>query len=325
MPSIPRLTFSLAAALAVALPTLLAACGGVQDDRQRVSAPPPGVYVDAAQERRDDVATPLEGSGAVSTPPAGGGTGSTSGTVGSGGTSGPASGSGASGSASGSGASSSGGSAGSAPPTGGSYAPGPTGRSIGALSPSACMAELRRLRIPHRVDDGAQAREAIDAPVEPTGPIGGVTVTFSGRRTLNRVMDCRLVLAIYAWSPSLRAAGVTAIRHLSAFRPGAVVATTGQPSGHSRGLAFDPRFFTFRGDDAPFDILDDWQPRTRGEPPCPGPSSGESARSRTVRRLTCEAIAAELFQVVVTPHHNDAHANHLHLEVVPGAEWSWSA
>ncbi len=336
MPRPIRFVFSFGAALAVVLASLFVACGGARNDRRtRVSAPPPGVVVDASQERRDGVALPLEGSGATSVPPAGDGntmgstTGSgstTSGSTGSGSTA--SGGTGSEGTGSGSsagGGSSSGGSNTVPPPTGGSYPRGPTGRSLGALSPSECMAQLRSLGISHRVENGDRAREAIDAPVEPTGPIGGVTVTFAGRSATNRVMDCRLVLAIYAWSPALRAAGVTAIRHLSAFRPGAVVRTTGRPSGHARGLAFDPRYFTFRGDDAPFDILDDWQPRTRGAPPCEGPNGGESPRSRTIRRLTCDAIAAELFQVVVTPHHNDAHANHLHLEVVPGADWSWSA
>jgi hypothetical protein len=27
--------------------------------------------------------------------------------------------------------------------------------------------------------------------------------------------------------------------------------------------------------------------------------------------------------VVVTPHHDDAHANHVHLEVVPDVPWTW--
>ena len=33
------------------------------------------------------------------------------------------------------------------------------------------------------------------------------------------------------------------------------------------------------------------------------------------------AIEADLFQVVVSPHHNDAHNNHVHLEVRPEVTW----
>ena len=212
---------------------------------------------------------------------------------------------------------------------------GVTGRAIAELSARACRAELRRLAVPHRASTDAAAVGVVAIPVVPTGPVGGVTLEFEGRRALHRVMDCRLLLAIHAWAPVLRAAGVDGLRHLSAFRPGARVRSTGQASGHSRGLAFDPRFFDREGAD-PLDVLQDWMPRGRGVPPCgpepedgqepaplPPPAEGQEAGA-ILRALVCEGIRRELFQVVVTPHHDDAHANHVHLEVVPGVDWTWS-
>lgn len=214
-------------------------------------------------------------------------------------------------------------------------AAGPTGRAIAELEPAECRAALRELAIPHQRSTDERARGVVAVPVVPTGPVGGITLTFEGRRALHRVMDCRLLLAIHAWAPLLRAAGVTHIRHLSAFRPGARVRATGQPSGHSKGLAFDPRFFERPGLET-LDVLEDWQPRERGEPPCgpepeegqpraplPSPEEGQEAGA-ILRGMVCEAIRRELFQVVVTPHHDEAHANHVHVEVVPGVDWSWS-
>ena len=214
-------------------------------------------------------------------------------------------------------------------------APGPTGRAIAELSAAQCRAQLRRLHIPHERSTDERARRVVEVPVVPTGPVGGIELEFEGRRALHRVMDCRLLLAIHAWAPLLRAAGVNRLRHLSAFRPGSVVRSTGRPSGHSRGLAFDPRFFEREGAD-PLDVLEDWQPRGRGEPPCgpepeegeewaplPPPAEGEESGA-ILRALVCEAVRRELFQVVVTPHHDDAHANHVHVEVVPGVDWSWT-
>ena len=227
----------------------------------------------------------------------------------------------------------------------------PTGRDIANLSSTECMGRLRALDLPIRA---ARAREApaVEAPVEPTGPIGGVTVQFEGRRAAHRIMDCRLVLAVYAWAPVLRAAGVDRIRHLSAYRAGAVVRSTGKPSGHSRGLAFDPRFFD-REHGEPLDVLEGWQPRQRGADPCAGyprskgeqseaEQSGETGEdeaatrataeameaapvdARLLRSLVCEAIERELFQVVVTPHHDEPHANHVHLELVAEVDWIWT-
>jgi len=214
-------------------------------------------------------------------------------------------------------------------------APGPAGRAIAELAPARCRAVLRELAIPFERSTDERARAVIATPVVPTGPVGGIDVQFEGRRALHRVMDCRLLVAIHAWSPILRAAGVTKIRHLSAFRPGARVRSTGEASGHSRGLAFDPRFFERDGAKT-LDVLEDWQPRERGASPCgevpaegeewpplPPPAEGQEAGA-LLRGLVCEAIRRDLFQVVVTPHHNDAHANHVHVEVVPGVDWSWS-
>ena len=38
----------------------------------------------------------------------------------------------------------------------------------------------------------------------------------------------------------------------------------------------------------------------------------------TVRRVVCAASDAARFNVVLTPHYDDDHQNHVHLEVRPG-------
>jgi hypothetical protein len=67
-------------------------------------------------------------------------------------------------------------------------------------------------------------------------------------------------------------------------------------------------------------VLTDWTSRERGAPPCVHPE-GELGPSAVLRRVVCRAIEADLFQVVVSPHHNDAHNNHVHLEVRPEVTW----
>ena len=184
------------------------------------------------------------------------------------------------------------------------------------LAPDACLARLRELDVAHR----ERAHEAVEGGVIVEDG-GGVAWEFEGRLEVHRVMDCRLVLALHAWAPTLRAAGVTKVRHLSALRPSARVRSTGAVSGHSRGLAVDPRHFEL-ADGTRLDVLEDWTWRQRGAEPCT--EVEEPSTSATLRGVVCRAIEAGLFQVVVTPHHDDLHANHVHVEVVPDAEWSWA-
>lgn len=184
------------------------------------------------------------------------------------------------------------------------------------LAPDVCLTRLREQGIAFR----ERSHEAVDAGVI-VEEVGGVRWEFEGRLDVHRVMDCRLVLALHAWAPTLRAAGVTTVRHLSALRPSARVRSTGAVSGHSRGLAVDPRHFVL-ADGTTLDVLEDWTWRQRGAEPCS--TVEEPATSAVLRGVVCRAIEAGLFQVVVTPHHDDLHANHVHVEVVPDAEWSWA-
>ncbi len=41
-----------------------------------------------------------------------------------------------------------------------------------------------------------------------------------------------------------------------------------------------------------------------------------------MRDLICGAYEREIFQVVLTPHHDEHHENHVHLELRPGVTWS---
>ncbi|MEM9070044.1 MAG: extensin family protein [Myxococcota bacterium] len=183
------------------------------------------------------------------------------------------------------------------------------------LSQADCYAALDRAGIDYERPETS----GVAFPVRLRGPVGGVEIQFEGRRAQHRIMDCRLVVALSRWAPRLREAGVARIRHLSAYRARARHRRTGRPSGHASGLAIDLRFFDGEGS---FDVLEHWQPRTRGAAPCERPDA-EDERSRKIRELVCEAIDQDLFQVVVTPHHDDAHANHVHVEVVPGVPWTW--
>jgi len=195
----------------------------------------------------------------------------------------------------------------------------PEGRAIANLSSAACMRILRRHHVPFV--PYARDAEGVRDPVLLEGPIGGIAVEHHGRRQVHAVLDCRLVVALLAWAPTLREAGITTLRHVSVYRAGSHVGGTSRPSGHAAGLAMDLRYVHFE-DGTEVDVLTGWVERTRDAPPCDA-YPDEPAPSSTLRAVVCRAVSLELFQTVVTPHHNDEHANHVHVEVVPDVDWSW--
>ena len=190
---------------------------------------------------------------------------------------------------------------------------------IANLEDHACRATLRAHGARFRAYAGENQADIRSAGLLLDGPLNGVRFEHSGNSPLHSALDCRLALALLAWTPVLREFGVTRIQHMSTFRPNSRVAGTARASGHARALAIDLRYVEFE-DGTRLDVLTDWSSRERGAPPCTHPPD-EPGPSAVLRQIVCRAVEAELFQVVVSPHHNDAHANHVHLEVRPEVTW----
>lgn len=190
------------------------------------------------------------------------------------------------------------------------------GPEISELDAAGCLARLDALGAAYeRVPDAG----GVAIGVRLRGPIAGIEVRHRGGSALHETMDCRLALAIARWAPALRAAGVARLEHLSVYRPGAHVAGTRRVSGHAKALAIDLGAVVL-DDGSEIDILNGWEARAAGASPCA--EYEESERSARVRGAVCAAVRAALFQVVLTPHHDRAHQNHVHLELVPGVDWS---
>jgi len=183
-----------------------------------------------------------------------------------------------------------------------------------------CEARLRELGIQFRTYRGERA-SAVERPIILEGPIGGVEVRPRWDNEIHSVADCRVFLALHRWAPILRRAGIEEIQFFSMLRPNARVARTGRRSGHASALAIDVGWVRLE-DGTELSILEDWEDRTRGESPC-GESYREDRHSALMRQTVCEAAAAGIFQVIITPHHDHAHRNHLHLEIKPGQNQVW--
>jgi hypothetical protein len=188
--------------------------------------------------------------------------------------------------------------------------------------PGTCYARLDDAGIRYERVDKSQA-QGVQYPTRLHGPIGGVEIVQHDQRAPKKqsILDCRLALAVLTWAPSLRRAGVRRIEHYSMYRPGARVGGSGAKSGHSSGMALDAARFHLDGGEV-VDVLTDWEDRDRGDAPCPR-REDEAWPSRLLRGLVCDAVDRNLFQVVITPHHDRAHENHVHLELRPEVDWTY--
>jgi hypothetical protein len=186
-------------------------------------------------------------------------------------------------------------------------------------SAGACYAALREAGVPYqRV---VEAASGVKWPVRLQGPVRGVRFDQLDRDKTFAVLDCRLALALVDWAPVLRRAGVRRVLHYSMYRPGARIGGGGTVSSHAHGMAIDAAKFELESG-AVIDVLDDWEGRKRGQDPCPV-RRDESRASRIMRSVTCQAVEKNVFQIVLTPHYNRAHANHLHLERKIGVDWQF--
>jgi hypothetical protein len=196
----------------------------------------------------------------------------------------------------------------------------PSARAIADLNEGECRRLLRNASVrfdplPHGTNGG------VTSPVALHSPLLGVRFEPANGMAKNGVVDCRLAVALLAWAPILRDAGVQRVEHFSTYRPGARVATTGKTSGHAHALAIDAARFHMR-DGRVIEVESDWDERERGGSPCPV-RRDESESGRILRMVVCRAVERDLFQVVITPHHDAAHQNHVHLELVPAVAWSY--
>ena len=178
-------------------------------------------------------------------------------------------------------------------------------------SAAACYAALDGAGVTYR-KLSPTAAAGVAWPIQLSAPLGGVRIHGGEPNAPTNYLDCRLARALLAWAPQLTAAGVSGLAHYSMFRKNAVVAGGQNPSGHAHGFAIDVAFFELR-DGRRLSVLDDWKQRTRGAAPCA--EYADTAETRLMRELVCTAAEQQLFQVVLTPHYNDAHANHVHLEI----------
>jgi hypothetical protein len=204
---------------------------------------------------------------------------------------------------------------------------GPDATALMRLSPSECLARLDALEVPYVKLERAKVPE-VAIPVRLTGAVAGVDFTIpwseDPEHDPHAIWDCRLVAAIVPLAEFLHAHGVTEVQYFSALRRGKIVRDKPR-SQHNVGLALD--LLGVRGPSRPLATIE--QTYSRGQlRACPadmtrpGPlgapvPTGASAADLFFA-LVCQAHARGLFHTLLTPDHDRAHYNHLHLDLKAG-------
>jgi hypothetical protein len=192
------------------------------------------------------------------------------------------------------------------------------------LSDSRALDELARRGLPHvRVD----AVPGVRTPVRLSGPLHGVTIHSSlpkGVRATTpfEILDARLALALDDFCEILANHDVVEVVHFTIYRPndaGSPDNSGGLPR-HAGAMAIDIGAVRKRGGSL-LTVVSDW-PSAIGATTCGARARKILGRKgRELASILCEAADSRLFNVILTPHFNHAHRDHVHLEIKADVKW----
>jgi len=135
------------------------------------------------------------------------------------------------------------------------------------------------------------------------------------------IWDCRLAVAMLPLARWLGSHGVTEVQYVSALRRGAI-ARQKPRSQHNRGLAIDIiGVVSGKPDSKPWDVQTHY-PRGRMEQ-CPATAALAadpplSPAARLLANFVCTAVRRGSVHTLLTPDHDAAHEDHLHLDLKAG-------
>ena len=192
----------------------------------------------------------------------------------------------------------------------------------GELTSAQCLAELELRQAPFALATKLEKKKAphVEAPVHLTGPLRGVRFEFAYPNAPGRgrpLMDCRLLLALDDLATIAGDRGVRAVRYNSVHRRG----WGKKGHRHPAGVAIDIVGFVKKNGEV-LDILADFRGNGIGSKTC-GPDAAEPppGKAAELRDLVCALHDAHVFNLILSPHYDRRHKNHLHLEVRRGIRW----
>lgn len=180
------------------------------------------------------------------------------------------------------------------------------------LSPAACRSLVQKRKLPVKRD--GRPTPGVATALRFTGPVHGVTFLTAGWKSPFGVMDCRLVLAFDELAEVLAQHDVTQVHVGTIYRRNSKLGKN-KLSQHAHGLAADIVAFKL-ADGRLLEVERDFGGEL-GIPVC-GPDSRVVAgtpEAIALRNLVCDVARSGLFHYMLTPNHDQAHHDHLHVDI----------
>ncbi|MCH2110364.1 MAG: extensin family protein [Polyangiaceae bacterium] len=186
------------------------------------------------------------------------------------------------------------------------------------------VAELKRRKIPYRTVDPVPG---VRFPIRLTGRLHGVWIhsvlpAKQRKTTPFEILDGRLALALDDFSELLAAHGFVELVHFTMYRPphGGPAKKGHYHHRHPGGMAIDLGALKKRT--GQWIAVGPHWPSQIGAKTCgDGGRQLLGRRGRELLSLACEASDLRIFHYTLTPHFDDAHADHLHMEIKTGVKW----
>ncbi|MFO7181749.1 MAG: extensin family protein [Pseudomonadota bacterium] len=193
------------------------------------------------------------------------------------------------------------------------------------MTNAEAFAELDRRGVAY--EHATPPRPGVRAPIRLRGPLHGVHIHSSLPRsewatTPYEILDARLALVLDDFCALLARHDIVEIVHFTMYR----MPTEHSPDPeapqirHPGGMAIDVGALRKRNGQW-LSIGPQWPPAIGARTCGPGARAMPSRSARELVSIVCEAADLRLFHFMLTPHFDDAHADHLHLEIKPGSRW----
>jgi hypothetical protein len=183
------------------------------------------------------------------------------------------------------------------------------------LERQECLSALSARGIPF---SPAPKRQTIDAPVLLTGPLHGVELELVPDVRSRPVLDCRLLLALDDLAVIAAARGIAIVRSNSIYRRGWA---RGPVQGHLGGVAIDVTELV-KQDGTVLNVRKDFAGRGIGSATCGEQAKPpEPGKATELRAFVCALDQARIFNLLLSPHYDYRHRDHLHIEVRRGVRW----
>lgn len=182
--------------------------------------------------------------------------------------------------------------------------------------------ELDARGIPYR--RAHEPAPGVRAPIRLTGDLWGVSIRSAlpeseWDTTIYNILDARLALALHDLCRILSQHDVEEVIHFTMYRH------QGKSSEkyrfrHPGGLAID--FGAIRKKNGEWLSIGPHWPGQIGAKTCgPGARKLIGRRGRELMSILCEVADQRIFHYMLSPHYNEPHGDHLHLEIKPGVKW----